>query len=299
MKKIFTVIISALTFLSVSNANADVSTFGSVEQWLTYGGTDNNEAVDVLATGSNFIGFKANEDLGDGYSAYAKMFWRQYNEDTSGQYMFDHYIGLKAPWGKLQAGRHNSLSKQLHEDYINQFEIGNTLGQSTSFKRNNNSIIYWTPSINGLTLAYESVQDGTNGSNGQDKYEVGAEYKAGDWKTAVTYMDDKNLNDQALSIGFAKNIGNLTVNTAYEKVANNDGTPDYDAISAMGIYKAGNNAILAGTTQVDDPGIQDVTTFELQHMFSKTVKIVLLHQIKDGSTAADTKLTGVGMRMKF
>lgn len=299
MKKTLASLALAGTFFS-SVAAADAQVYGSVEQILKYFDTPTGNYYDVVQTGSSYLGVKATEDLGDGYSAYYNTYIKFKNEaNDDGQFMFDNYIGFGAPWGDIKVGRFNSLTKQAGENYINQFEIGNHTTISEGWVRNNNSIAYTSPKFSGLQFEIENVLDGAAGKSGADITEMAVHYTNGPVKASITRRDDKVGNDEMWVFGMRGQVTeNLVMNAAYETLDNNDGTATVNSKSIMGNLKVdGNNYIKAGNVWRDEA--DDILTLEGQHFFSKTTSVYLVHQINTPETGGKTKMTGLGMRMKF
>jgi predicted porin len=296
MKKI-SALLAAGALLGATSVNADPTVFGSVEQVIQHVDNGSSTYWDMYETGSNYIGFKASEDLGNGTSAFYLMYFRLGSE-TNTITQWDNYVGIKGNFGKVRFGRMNSLTKQLGEDFSNKFQIGNTLLDSEVWNRNNNAVQWVSPSVNGFTVGAEVAMDGSSGKSGFDQLEYMVGYKNGPIELRAAFRDDKAGNDKGTAYGLkAQASKDLTLAAAWNEVKTDGGAGDA-GWSVMADYKVSNNNFRIG--QQDSIRDRNLTTAEVEHFFSKTTSVFLTHQISSPeSGAADTKTTGLGMRMKF
>jgi len=295
MKKI-SALLAAGALLGATSVNADPKVWGSVEQVIQHVDNGSSTYWDMYETGSNYIGFKADEDLGNGMTAFYLMYFRLGSE-TNTITQWDNYLGLKGNFGKIRFGRMNSLTKQLGEDFSNQFQIGNTLLDSENWQRNNNAVQWLSPTFNGFNIGYEVAFDGSTGESGADQTEYMVGYKNGPVELRAAYRDDTAGEDTGIAYGAKVNMTeDLAVKAAWNNAKENG--VDNKGWAVMADYKVGNNNYRIG--QQNSISARDLTTAEVEHFFSKTTSIFLTHQISSPeSGSADSKTTGLGMRMKF
>lgn len=300
MKNKLSALIAAGALLGVSAAAyADVKVYGSVEQIIQHTDNGTTSSWDLRETGSNYIGFKATEDLGNGLSAFYNLYFTMSAEQQVGTItQWDNYVGLKGDFGQVRLGRMNSPTKQLGEDFANQFQIGNTLLDSENFGRDNNTVEWKSPNVGGLYGAVAITIDGTAGETGSDVMEYMVGYNYGPIEARAAFRNDKAGNDKGTAYGVKAQVSDdLRLLAAWNEVKTDGGSAD-EGWSAMADYKVANNNLRVGYQ--DSIRNQDMTTFEVEHFFTKTTSAFAYHQIASPeSGAADTKYTGLGMRMKF
>ncbi|MFT6470832.1 MAG: putative porin [Neptuniibacter pectenicola] len=198
-------------------AQADATLYGSfrigLQQESDVNGVDGTDRELDVADQSSRVGIKGDVDLGlDGTKG---LFHWEANVSTadsnsygattgSGKSMFGErlaYIGAKGDWGKALIGRQyhphylliqapTNVFNPSSGDYGERFNLGNTY-----HKRTDNSIAYYSPSMNGFTFIAGAVvgSSGDDSDNAFDEtvdgYNIAGVYTANNFTVAASYGD--------------------------------------------------------------------------------------------------------------
>lgn len=244
----------ALAALPVAHAMADVTIYGTIEADMesskTYaannsaGNTGKLKSVTRIDDTGSLIGFKGNEDLGNGL----KAIWQveqslnidgtvkpTTGSDTTGNGSSntfasrDSFVGLQGAFGKVRLGR---VSTFLNSDagapdswiYGNQGVNGQSYSSINQLDgRLNNAIRYDIPEfVAGLSGAVVYGVDETRVDNKQNSWAVGASYTNSGYfgtfgyqRTANSFSTDKSANYWRVEGGY--NANNLLVAAYYGK----------------------------------------------------------------------------------
>lgn len=214
-----------------ASAQSGVTVYGILDAGIARetGGADG--AVTKLASGvqsGSRIGFKGQEDLGNGMSAHFVLV-NGLDLDTGkarqGGALFgrDAYIGLSTSAGTVNLGRQcNPIFIAL--DGIDPFETGFT-GAATNLMsigaaRTDNTVSYATPKLNGVSATMmvglgERAGDSSLGRT----LALSIDYAAGPWVATVAYdsLQATALNTmKEVLLGASYNFGPVTVHAAFE-----------------------------------------------------------------------------------
>ncbi|KMN81767.1 hypothetical protein VK98_11655 [Chromobacterium sp. LK11] len=200
-------------------AMADVTIYGEIrggyEYNKTYSSTFSLDGNNKLQGGSQIndwtsrIGFKGNEDLGNGLKAIWQVENRVHIDGTTGagstQDTFatrDSFIGLAGEsWGKFRLGRlsnyANDMMEQVDPGYYSDESVGG-LGMFTRLDgRQNNAVRYDSPNWNGFSFALlygtDEKRTLTNGSTTNNQtWNLGLSYENSGFFGKYNYQ---NWND--------------------------------------------------------------------------------------------------------
>lgn len=247
MKK--TLIALAITSLPAA-AMADVTLYGTIT-----GGVESNKTYNdgvATSTASNgkitttrswqindwttVLGFKGNEDLGNGLKAIWQVESRLHIDGTSGSgntsssdgfATRDSFVGLSGNFGTVKLGRNSNYGNSDMET----FDVGSYSGVSVAGTNDierfdgrwNNSIRYDSPEFAGFsgTVVYASDEARTSGTNAQ-KWNLGLGYNNGPFSVKYTYnhVGDAQKNAtlasyQRIEAGYSANNLNLVLGYQY------------------------------------------------------------------------------------
>jgi predicted porin len=163
MKKTLIALATLAAFSGTAFAQSTVTLYGVVDQ----GYNTDKKTVGAVATkttgltsilsGSRF-GFKGAEDLGGGLKANFLMEYSvQPDADTTSMANRQSFVGLEGAFGTVNLGRQYT---QIHSvqgafDANGNATAAGWLGGGTSTVRQNNAIVYSTPSFSGFSAAVE------------------------------------------------------------------------------------------------------------------------------------------------
>ncbi|ENX0671452.1 porin [Neisseria gonorrhoeae] len=173
-------------------ATADVTLYGTIKAGVqTYRSVEHTDGkVSKVETGSEIadfgskIGFKGQEDLGNGLKAVWQLEQGASVAGTNtGWGNKQSFVGLKGGFGTIRAGSLNSPLKNTN-DNVNAWEsgkfTGNVLEISGMAKREHRylSVRYDSPEFAGFSGSVQYAPKDNSGSNGES-YHVGLNYRNG------------------------------------------------------------------------------------------------------------------------
>ena len=247
-------------------------------------GNSDNKGWNVSSNSSR-IGFKGNEDLGDGL----KVNWQLeagFDMDENTGVFASHrnsYMGLSGSWGEVRFGRHDTpykladgKARAMFDDTIaDQGAIisagaasGSTTGSSLWEGRVDNVMAYISPTWSGFHVAFaQSYYAGANGAAGMDgnkqrAYSLAAVYENGPFNAALGYETRRDTsagqaaggsaasdNAKATKLAFGYATGPFQVNLVWERQRADDSSAgDYQNRTNWalnGAYSFGSNRVIA------------------------------------------------------
>ena len=282
MKKSLLAVAVAATFTLAAcgseEAKADVTVYGSAEQAIT-----STDGVADVATGDNYIGFKATESFGEsGNSASAVIELGVAPEATNTMSTRESYVGLNLNGLNITAGKQKNLEKQFLNGLVDIME-GN--GSSTANQTRANNVVALTTTVGGLTVGAATVTDGSAGEKTVDSHELAAKGEFNGVTAVVTYAKNNITDTDTVSYGAGIDVAGITVGATIE--------PDADTNTFAASTDFGNNTLRGSYQDVD--GGNNTTAVEVAHNFSKTTTAYVNVSETEGSDAS----TMVGMRITF
>jgi len=287
---------SIAAFVAAPAAFAEVSIYGKAHLAAEFYNSAADE--DQIDSRASRFGIKASEDLGNGMSAFVKY---EFGADTidgnNGLTARDAFMGLKGDFGTLTVGRMAAPTKavlygtgnvQLADANAGFDFASNYASKGT---RVNNAVAYGTK-VGGVNLTLATVGD-DNGDNFADQA-IGLSTDVGSVHVGFAHINDDG--DENLTIAGAKmSMDALTLGVVYEDAE------DYsDTLGASASYKMGSNvaSVSVSSREYDNGNDLDVTTFGLEHKFSKKTSAYLSYaSVEDDKD--DGSMTSVGMIMNF
>lgn len=272
-----TTVATLLAVAFAAPAMADVTIYGfisaSVESVKATGGATEFKSRTRVSDQGSRIGFKGNEDLGNGLKAIwqveqgLRSFENGGTNDKGETAVFgtrNSFVGLQsAAYGKVLLGNNDSAYKALTD--VGQTVMPNTTADAGDFfnrgdARLKNSVHYFSPNLSGL--------------------ELGASYGVDEARTVGT-TDGFRQNNDRLSLAAKYTVGAFAV--------------------AAGFDRQGDKLNTAGTTKDLDntDHYKLVASYKLPTNTALTAGVEQVR--KDFETASDTKQTGwtVGLSQPF
>jgi predicted porin len=234
--------VAHLSIDSLDNGNTAVAPAGS--------------SILTLSSNSSYIGFKADEDLGDGMKALfgAEI---QIGLDNNGgtlagataaNTMFNRnvFVGLQGGFGTVRLGNYDDVMKQIGRK-VDLF-YSEQLGESRSITRQSNwdermanSFNYETPSFGGFKVVLNYGMENTTNDGGTTatapvtQYAVGAAYESGPLFFGLAYktIDYSNVtvateSPNAIRASLSFTLGDLQLTGLYQMVSNAGGVNGAD-----------------------------------------------------------------------
>ncbi|GAB1233068.1 porin [Ferrigenium sp. UT5] len=333
-KKLIALAVAAAFAAPALAETGNVTVYGKVYMTVDQfdDGVAGHGSVTRINTNASRLGFKGNEDLGDGLKA---IFQYEVAVDADGQQgngfargTRNSGAGLEGDFGKVIAGRWDSPYKVVHNkielfDNESAFTSLNVTGHSGGkfySSRLSNMVQYWTPKISGLQAAVlyspDEVRDNVTAPTGTEgnKYIV---------STSLTYAVDalyvsgayERRNDQT-SVGDADNafrlagrydLGDLWLGAQVESIKTNFSSTDSNTgfnWEVVGEYKVDDkNRVAAsyanaGSSHATGKAKNDVSQYvlKLAHAASKRTELFAAYALKDiNETNQKGNALGVGL----
>lgn len=202
------------------------------------------------------------------------------------------FVGVKGPWGRLQAGTWDGVYEDLVVDKIDVFEYdGVTKFEDYRTPEVGDAVAYMSPSFGGVSFAVQGFFKGRGEENDAEqdpKVVGGAEneqalqlvvgYKAENYAIHAGY-DDNGLDENAdgtFGISGSVDLSPLSLAVKYEHVGENRGDPanpndTRGAISAytlVSAYDYGQGSVIAIVQQVEPETSDSRTEFGLHVNYS-------------------------------
>ena len=281
MKKSLLAVALAATFTLAACGEeakaAGVTVYGSAEQAIT-----STDGVADVASGDNYIGFKASEDFGNGTGAFAKIELGVDPEGTNTMSTRESYVGLDLNGLNITAGKQKNLEKKFLNGLVDIME-GN--GSSTANQSRANNVVALTTTVGGLTVGAATVTDGSAGEKTVDSHELAAKGEFNGVTAVVTYNKDNTTGTDTISYGAGVDVAGISVGATIE--------PDADTNTFAASTDFGANTLRGSYQDVD--GGNNTTAVEVAHNFSKNTSAYVNVSETEGSDAT----TMVGMRINF
>jgi len=261
MKKRFLAIAIASGLASPLAANADATVYGTVDMIdycssaATCAGTSNVDNWQVNSHASR-LGFKGEEDLGNGLSATYKLEY-EVNPDgaatdnatgtdsSAGLKRRNQYLGLKGGFGEIRVGRHDTPLK-MAQGKFDQFndtdaDIKGRMKISQGENRVDNVIAYLGKSGDlkyGIALIPGEGDGTTAGDGPADAYSAAIMYTAGPAfvSLAMDQADDTAFNgttnaiDSLIRLIGTYNMGKMQFGLLFEQSTTDSGNAEKDVM---------------------------------------------------------------------
>ncbi len=341
MKKTL-VAIAALTAVSAF-AQSSVGIKGTFDpafanQVTTYGDGAIRATSGLInnAQGTSQVTFFGTEDLGGGMKANF-LLENDFNSTTDAKSNWGNatnggetFVGLSGKMGEIKLGAPNSPSLDVSGRTPFGTKIGSGFGtsQGLSHVRENNQVVYTTPTFSGLTLKVASASkvtdlaaaNGTAATRAANKQDIGLTYVNGPLKAVLASYSQAAVHKQTHGY-VAYTMGNLTATYGFgkdERLAAVATVASTTAARAAGkssnsnvavAYAMGATTLMANTGKLDDKTTDNwdikMTAVGAKYDLSKRTSVYARYvkQTYDNSTnaliAKDQKTTLVGIQHNF
>ena len=297
------------------------------------GSSGNSWQVGSGGLSTSYWGMSGSEDLGGGMRAIFTLesFYRINGGQAgayNGQSFFGRraFVGLSGPMGQLTLGRNDSLlfvSTLLFNPFGNSFVfspmvvhtfLGSAMGAASvqSDTAIDDSIVYQTPEVGGLTGSVLYSNAGIAGQPGQANYSANALYFAGPFSAtaAVQSLHTASLflngatEQTAWLVGAAFRLQAVKFYLQYERVTNNNALTD-DTVQVGASVQVGTGSVLAswaGTLRRPAQGTDvrwSSAALGYDYPLSKRTDVYAAWRYDTMTSLSSGNNLGVGIRMKF
>jgi predicted porin len=247
------------------------------------------------------VSFRSSEDLGGGMKA---MFRYEMNFDASegstaagAPTAGEAYVGLSGGFGTIMLGTPNTATLGVVAGGTPfGTKTGGGFGDLGGTVRVDNSIMYKSPSMGGFGFSgYHSLKDSRGGEAWN---EIGVSYSAGMISVGATNVKQTGTTKRNNLLAKA-NLGMATVSVGYTKETGS--AADYKGYQVGASIPMGATTLMAGyTVKSPDAGTDSKTVgVGAKYALSKATNTYIRYVTDDNGTAADQKITILGLEHKF
>ena len=266
--------------------------------------TNSNDTGQFLSNNSSRLGFKGNEDLGNGLKAVWQFETGVAADGEGGPFnsIRDTFVGLSGSFGTVTAGRQAWDNLFAHDANMFSDQIGAPSVWIDASGRANNTIKYASPNMSGFDASLTYVTPGgftgeSTADNLEHSYALKGTYNNGPLFASLTYLSKGTIKSaeewKTTSIAARYDFGVGKVVAQYVDYRDYNGVSgdDRDVITIGGNYKVtGNGTLKAQFTKVDhdanDMGA-DMITIGYDHSLSKrTTAYVAYSRVNNDSKGA-------------
>ena len=255
--------------------NANVTVYGIAQAGVSIVNNDDVTKTIIEDTGSR-IGFKGEEDLGNGLSAFFKIESKVRLDDASASGFANRegWLGLKGDFGTVKLGRGKTyfdLAQENFDGFNGNSTMINSLLIDGVYYRSSNNIAYETPNLGGFVgkLQYGDMEGKTNNVTpsaviGSLEYNVGSLQLIGAFESqrdlapivadgTKPVMDGARIKNYLLGAGYTLPAG-TNFKLAYRQSNFSLGPVDTDRDTIIGVVSQpfGNATARIGYTHVGD-----------------------------------------------
>lgn len=324
-------------------ATAGVTVYGKANVSMQSNDSSANSADKednwTLNSNASRLGVKGSQKLGDtGLKAIYKVEYEVYFDDGNDGGTVEHdggdkdstgsefkqrntYIGLAGSFGSIIGGNHDTPLKlaQGKVDRFNDLDVGDIKNVVSGENRTKNTVIYTTPTFEGLSASVAFILGEEKGVNGKaddknglaDSTSVSVQWEGHGARLAIANDSDVSGMDITRFAGeFGQGpwkIGAL-IQTA-EPAENNTTDMEEKGTIISGELKVASNIKLKlqyGMSETTEDGMQDMDidqiAFGADYSLDKKTKLYAYYaKVKEeqGGTESEDKTFGVGVETKF
>lgn len=292
-----TAIAAAAAFAINSQAMAEVKVYGKAHLSI-----DSLSGVAAPADGlhvsshASRVGFKADNDFGNGMTGFIKMEYEVNMATGSGiAKNRTNIAGIKGGFGKVYLG----TADMPHKKVISKADqFADTYGDFNAIvgpDTRQNDVVYYENKFGdvGVKLAYAPQYGGGADSN------LGAsvDFKAGPVVIAVAYEKDDSWTDATTGVRVTWKAGFGDLHLVYNKDGEAGGNTQY---FASGKLKMGNDLALKAQYGKDDAAGTDLMAAGVEKKYAKKSSVYLLYATGDlKGLGTDTSAISLGYIQKF
>lgn len=316
MQKKFIALAVAAAVAAPMAAAADVTIYGQMHASWDFVDTNdaaNDDSDDVTGTfRASRLGFKGDEDLGDGLSAIWQV-ETQVQAASNSLALRNTFVGLKGGWGQVRMGRHDTPYKigtgslDIFSDTAGDYNniIGTRTSGATGFdERVPQTVAYITPSFNGFTAAIARVSTKLNEGANSDETEAWsgtAMYDNGPLFASLSYEQQSGAaigtgsgttatdDVDAWKLGLGYKFGSSKVGFVYEDISHGarNSAAERNAWYINFAHEFGANTFKIAYGAAEDSDAvnsndgADNWTIGLDHAFSKRTSVYALYTSMD------------------
>lgn len=327
-KKLLTLAVgAALSAAPMIAAQAAVTVYGTAH--LSVDSLDNGNATDnsilTLSSNSSYLGFKADEDLGDGMKAiFGAEFQLGLDQATSsgtststarGLLNRNVFVGLQGGFGTLRLGQYDDIMKQIGRKvdlfYNEQLGESRTLTHQGNWDaRLTNSVNYETPKFGDFSITFNyGMENTTTDASKVTQYALGLVYSAGPLYAAVAY---KNIDQSAvvpvvesptaIRASLSYTLGDLQITGLYQTASNMGGVSGADNDTygiGLGYTMGGKHRIKGqyydtGATNVAGTNGASAYAIGYDYLMSKTTVLYVTYAAVENDTAGTYSVISSG-----
>ena len=331
-RKLLPLLIAGIAATGATAATAGVTVYGKAN--VSVQSNDSNDgAMDTqdnwtLNSNASRLGVKGSKALGDtGLKAIYKVEYEVYFDDgddgsgVSELKQRNTYIGLTGDFGTIIGGKHDTPLKlaQGKVDRFNDLDVGDIKNVIEGENRLNNSVIYTTPSIQGLSASVGLVlneEDGVDGDNDDkngltDSTSISVQWKGNGARVAVANDADVDGLDVTRFVGeFGQGPWKVgALHQVAEPAEDNDTDIEQKGTILSGELKVASNIKLKlqyGMSETSEDGQEDIEidqiAFGADYKLDKKNKLYFYYAKvteEQGSVEIEDKTFGVGIESKF
>lgn len=315
----------AIAGLVSAPAMAQVTVYGIADVYV--GNTSRSGTTKTMAMGSgglstSRLGFKGEEDLGNGLKALFQLEGKVSVDEGTFASGFDRQsnVGVAGSFGTVKLGRQSGASDEWQSNYDaagNQSSRLRLNGDVFLGEKQANSVGYTSPNMGGVTAMalYQFGEENTEVANSNDDtaYEVGAQYAVGPLaatlilgsKDSASTIAGTELEEMfaaaSYDFGVAKVALSQTESDAKSVATGATVTTKVTQVAAIApVSKAGGVHFTHGTKKVEGSADTTALTLAYAHDLSKrTTAYAAYDTTKVDNGTPTTKFYGVGLRHKF
>lgn len=312
----FAASIVAVGFCGLAQAQSNVTMYGNIDVAI------NKETGTALQLGrgyNNWLGFKGQEDLGDGLATTFNLQTR-FMPDTGAQerastfWQGETTVGLKsANAGSLRFGRaltplwnsiwafepwynsgfNGSLASYQTGSYTSDGVTDAAIGYA-NFSRISNGVFYDSPTMSGFRFALAGQVERTSPTAPKRNIGTALNYSNGPLNAMFSWERNQN-DDKIYAIGASYGFGSLTLMGSYARTTFVGSAAERVAVLAA-TYALGSNTIRAGYGKNNESGSHK-TSLGYVHALSKRTN--LYADLYQERTTQDTTGYAIGMNHTF
>ena len=267
---------------------------------------DGNEVKDAdkwdMNSAASRLGFKGGEDITDNLKAIFKIEFEvaiDGSDNDDALKRRNSYVGLQGSWGTILAGNHDSPLKisQGKIDLFNDLRYGDIANIFVGENRDNDIVMYTTPTVFGGFAATVGITPGDTDENPDDDGPADSVsstvYYTGDnLYAAIAYDSNVNKNDIFRATTTYK-LGNLKLGGMYQYAEESQGGAGLGKVK--GLIEAADDYY--GVVFDEMEGGMISVSYKLDNWVFKGQSAIANYENDNGNT--DVSLTSVGVDYKF
>ena len=298
MKKL--ILAAALSGIAGVASAQNVTIYGAMNEYVNSTKTGST-TVNGLTSDISNIGFKIQENLGNGVTARAQIeTYLQANDPTSsGSYIGDRQstVGFANKFGSVDLGRnvHSMFIGVASTDPFGALigSIGNDVHTVRNYRMSNAVFLTAAP-VAGLNVSYEKTMSAS--TTATDPYAMGASYSLGNVTLNAARYDDSVARTASNLYGGSAKFGNTTAFASFSR--NTDAGVKRNG-QMYGVAQQMGAVTLKASLGKDDAGLNAYNVGAAYALSKRTLLDVGYRNVNTTGTANDVKQVFAGVRFAF